>query len=174
MLPSLRNTVLNAGQPIKLPFQCRQKHKLRVPIQLLRSIPSLGKEGDVVEVRETKASPKKTLEQQQKEILQRLPKINYEEVRGKLEHLPTLEFTRKVLETQPSATEEGSSDNQGIYGSVTQSDIAMTLRDKHFLPIDKEWVQIDSKIKTLGSFEFLVTLPNTEPVRLQLQVTKHE
>ncbi|KAJ1675481.1 hypothetical protein EV182_001180 [Spiromyces aspiralis] len=118
--------------------------------------------------------------QRRREMQKKVPKIDFANVHAQLSGITTIKFMRKVLaEHDPAAGTEATADDnpqqqhQAIYGSVTKSDIAIVLRDQHSLPVDKEWVQLDAKIKRLGEYECTVTLPDLEPVQLKIEVVAY-
>jgi large subunit ribosomal protein L9 len=128
---------------------------------LREDIPSLGKAGDVVKVRDgygrnfllprkmallANAGNLKALEAQKKMIEAGQIKIR-QNAQDVATRLGSLEIT----------IARGVGTNDRLFGSVTKMDIAAALK-KQGIQIDKHLIQLDVPIKTIGAFEIPVKL----------------
>ena len=133
---------------------------------LQQDVPNVGKAGDVVDVKAgygrnyllpkkiaVKADPGniKQLDHQKRVVAAKLSKMKHsaEELAGKLGHV-SLTISR----------EAGEEDK--IFGSVTNKDIAESLRNEGFI-VDRHDIHLEAQIKSLGVFDV--------PVRLHPEVT---
>ncbi len=124
-------------------------------------VPSLGKAGEIVDVREgygrnfllpqkkaVPADPKniRLLEHQRRVVAAKQAKLKHhaEEILGKLAN------------TSVTISREAGEDDK-IFGSVTTKDIAETLRREGF-EIDRHFIHLDAPIKSLGVFDVPVKL----------------
>ncbi len=124
-------------------------------------IPSLGKAGEIVEVREgygrnfllpqkkaVLADPKniKMLEHQKRVVTSKQAKLK--------RHAE--ELLTKLSSTSITIARDAGEDDK-LFGSVTTKDIADSLRREGF-EIDRHYIHLDAPIKSLGVFEIPVKL----------------
>ena len=144
-------------------------------IILKEDIPTLGKAGEVVKVRDGYGRnfllPQKkailatqgnlqAIAAQKRMIDANLAKLaqNAQEVSGRLNGL-------EVTIERPVGT------NDRLFGSVTKLDVATALRAKG-IQIDKSLIQIDAPIKTIGTFDVTIKLHHDIHATIKLWVIR--
>lgn len=136
-------------------------------IILLEDVKSLGKKGEIVEVKDGYAKnfiiPKKLGQEATNANMNslKLQKHNEEKIaREQLEEAKALaaEIEKMTVKTEIKAGEGGRA-----FGSVSSKEIAKAVAEQYGKDIDKKKIQISEPIKAAGSFEV--------PVKLHPQVT---
>ena len=138
-------------------------------------IPSLGKAGEIVEVREgygrnfllpqkkaVLADPKniKMLEHQKRVVTSKQAKLK--------RHAE--ELLTKLSSTSITIARDAGEDDK-LFGSVTTKDIADSLRREGF-EIDRHYIHLDAPIKSLGVFEIPVKLHSEVQGNIKVWVVK--
>lgn len=140
---------------------------------LTEDIPSLGKVGEVVRVKEgygrnfllpnkkaLVANPKnlKAVEAQRKMIEAKAAK-----------NLASADAVAKRLGELQLTIEREVGEQDRLFGSVTNKDIAEELA-KAGMPIDKHWIQLESPLKTLGDHEVEIKLHSALKATVKVSV----
>ncbi|KAJ2349458.1 hypothetical protein IWW50_002525 [Coemansia erecta] len=170
-----------------LVFQRGMKRKSRIPVTLLKDIPNVGAEGSVVSVHRAymrhELFPKrlaeyvrkytgpldrnKPVEEEEQAVASGAQKsqihaqkkvhsvaLKNQELIGKLMDIDSLVFERNV-----TAKEEGAEgDAQGIYGSLTKTDVIKQLAEAHGVVVEKEALEMNDKIKHIGEYTCVIKL----------------
>ncbi|KAF9908130.1 hypothetical protein BX616_000234 [Lobosporangium transversale] len=91
--------------------------------------------------------------------------IQLQELRHRLQALPSLVFTRAVNEVLPGS--------KSIFGSVQAEDVVKELKEKHGILVDHTKVTVNgTKIKTLGESRARVDLGDLGRVELKILVER--
>ncbi len=122
---------------------------------LLKDVKGLGKEGDLVEVKDGYARnflfPKGVVVEATKGNLKEWKnRKKAEESKEKAEYEEALKLKEKLdnvqVQLKGKAGEEGK-----LFGSITSKDIANALKKQHNVNIDKRKIDMKDNIKTLGT-----------------------
>ncbi|MEN3202442.1 MAG: 50S ribosomal protein L9 [Atribacterota bacterium] len=145
---------------------------------LLKDVESLGKEGDVVEVRRGYARnylfPRKLAVEANPANLSQLEAIRRRKVKMEEKELAEAETLKKrldglVLEFFKKAGETGK-----LYGSLTSKEIADRISQELQREFDKKYIDLEEPIKDLGEHKVKVNLGRGVTATLVVKVLPEE
>ena len=147
-----------------------------IELILLENVDDLGLVGDKVRVADgyarnfllprKLATPVTMINMRQLEVRKAKALEEYEKERNKAEGIAT-----KLIELSAVTVMANASDEQKLFGSVTNIDIAEALTTSGF-DIDRRKIFINTPIKTLGLFDFKIKLHQDVTVDLKVLVSK--
>ena len=133
-----------------------------VELFLLKEIPNLGQEGDVVKVAPGYARnyllPQGFAEPVTEAAKRRIAKIVAERERIRRETLADAQKLAKRLAETSVTIRAKVSDEENLYGSVNQSQILAALKDAGFTTLEERFIQLDEHLKKLGVFDVPVKI----------------
>lgn len=133
-------------------------------VLLIEDISSLGKKGEVVEVKDGYGQnfliAKGKAKLATNEVLNRYKA----EQKNKQEQLALEQNQRealaKTLKDIKVIISKKSGENGVLFGAITKDEIAQTLQNSHKIEIDKKHIELDSQIKHTGEYEISANLGN--------------
>lgn len=133
-------------------------------VLLIEDIPSLGKKGEVVEVKDGYGQnfliAKNKAKLATNEVLNRYKT----EQKNKQEQLALEQAQRealaKTLKDIKLTISKKSGENGSLFGAITKDEIAQALQNTHKIEIDKKHIELDSQIKHTGEYEVSANLGN--------------
>lgn len=133
-------------------------------VLLIEDIPSLGKKGEVVEVKDGYGQnfliAKNKAKLATNEVLNRYKA----EQKNKQEQLALEQAQRealaKTLKDIKLTISKKSGENGSLFGAITKDEIAQALQNTHKIEIDKKHIELDSQIKHTGEYEVSANLGN--------------
>ncbi|KAJ2704361.1 hypothetical protein FB645_003366 [Coemansia sp. IMI 203386] len=179
----LTNLFVQTRQPVMI-LQRGLKKKSKIPVTLLKNIPRVGTAGAVIRVSRghmrNELYPKRlavyasikeasvdrsTAAQKDAPLLVKKHKearrdvhllaVNNQATIDQISDLEPLVFERKVVGSGESGSESGA---QAIYGSLSKADVIKELAEKHSIHIDRDALNMDDKIKSVGEYRCVVKL----------------
>lgn len=145
-------------------------------IILLKDVKGLGKEGDLVDVKDGYARnylfPKKLAIEATPANLNKWKKKKKEmEAKEKEEYENALKLKEKIesidLKLKGKAGEGGK-----LFGSITSKDISDALKTQHNIDIDKKKIELEDNIKTLGTTEVEIKIYPEVSAKLRVKVSE--
>lgn len=145
-------------------------------IILLKDVKGLGKEGDLVDVKDGYARnylfPKKLAIEATPANLNKWKKKKKEmEAKEKEEYENALKLKEKIesidLKLKGKAGEGGK-----LFGSITSKDISDALKIQHNIDIDKKKIELEDNIKTLGTTEVEIKIYPEVSAKLRVKVSE--
>lgn len=145
-------------------------------IILLKDVKGLGKEGDLVDVKDGYARnylfPKKLAIEATPANLNKWKKKKKEmEAKEKEEYENALKLKEKIesidLKLKGKAGEGGK-----LFGSITSKDISDALKEQHNIDIDKRKIELEDNIKTLGTTEVEIKIYPEVSAKLRVKVSE--
>ncbi len=145
-------------------------------IILLKDVKGLGKEGDLVDVKDGYARnylfPKKLAIEATPANLNKWKKKKKEmEAKEKEEYENALKLKEKIesidLKLKGKAGEGGK-----LFGSITSKDISDALKTQHNIDIDKKKIELEDNIKTLGTTEVEIKIYPEISAKLRVKVSE--
>jgi large subunit ribosomal protein L9 len=128
---------------------------------LTKDVPSLGKEGDLVEVSDGHARnflfPQNAAVQATPDVLQKLRQKERAQKRQSHKDISAAGELAKKLDGQVVVLKAKVNEGGGLYAAVTEKDIAKALLDAGY-KVSAKAVKIDSLIKELGEYKITVEL----------------
>lgn len=143
-------------------------------IILLEDVKSVGKKGDLVEVKEGYAKnfiiPKKLGVEATDANMNtlRLQKKNEEKVAMKL--LEAAQASAAEIEKMDVKVEIKGGEGGRTFGSISSKEIAKAVLDQYGKEIDKKKIQLDEAIRTVGIHEAVVKLHPKVSAKLKITV----
>lgn len=131
-------------------------------VLLIEDVPSLGKKGEVVEVKDGYGQnfliAKGKAKLATNEVLNRYKA----EQKNKQEQLALEQAQRealaKTLKDIKLTISKKSGDNGSLFGAITKDEIAQALEEAHRIQIDKKHIELDSQIKHTGEYTISANL----------------
>lgn len=131
-------------------------------VLLIEDVPSLGKKGEVVEVKDGYGQnfliAKGKAKLATNEVLNRYKA----EQKNKQEQLALEQAQRealaKTLKDVKLTISKKSGDNGSLFGAITKDEIAQALEEAHRIQIDKKHIELDSQIKHTGEYTISANL----------------
>lgn len=131
-------------------------------VLLIEDVPSLGKKGEVVEVKDGYGQnfliAKGKAKLATNEVLNRYKA----EQKNKQEQLALEQAQRealaKTLKDIKLIISKKSGDNGSLFGAITKDEIAQALEETHRIQIDKKHIELDSQIKHTGEYTISANL----------------
>lgn len=137
-------------------------------IFLLKEVPGLGNEGDIVKVSDGFARnyllPKNIAEPVTDAARRRLAKIQSEREKIRKETLADAKKLGAKLREASIAIRAKTSEAENLYGSVNAAQILAALKLQGFESLDESMILLAEHIKTLGTFDV--------PVKVHADVTE--
>ena len=144
-------------------------------IILLEDVKSVGKKGDMVELKEGYARnfilPKKLGVEATGENLNNLKLQNQNKEKIAKEQLEAAKELAKELEQMTVKLEIKGGEGGKTFGSVSSKEIAKGVADQYGKEIDKKKIQLSDAIKTEGMHEVTVKLHPKVSAKLKVHVT---
>lgn len=133
-------------------------------VLLIEDVPSLGKKGEVVEVKDGYGQnfliAKGKAKLATNEVLNRYKA----EQRNKQEQLALEQAQRealaKSLKEIKLTISKKSGENGSLFGAITKDEIAHALEQSHKIAIDKKHIELDTQIKHTGEYTISANLGN--------------
>lgn len=133
-------------------------------VLLVEDVPSLGKKGEVVEVKDGYGQnfliAKGKAKLATNEVLNRYKA----EQKNKQEQLALEQAQRealaKTLKDIKLTISKKSGENGSLFGAITKDEIAHALEQTHKIQIDKKHIELDSQIKHTGEYTISANLGN--------------
>lgn len=133
-------------------------------VLLIEDVPSLGKKGEVVEVKDGYGQnfliAKSKAKLATNEVLNRYKA----EQKNKQEQLALEQAQRealaKTLKDIKLTISKKSGENGSLFGAITKDEIAHALEQTHKIQIDKKHIELDSQIKHTGEYTISANLGN--------------
>lgn len=143
-------------------------------VLLIEDVPSLGKRGEVVEVKDGYGQnfliAKGKAKLATNEVLNRYKA----EQKNKEEQLALEQAQRealaKTLKEIKLVVCKKSGENGSLFGAITKDEIAHALQEKHRIEIDKKHIELDSQIKHVGEYEISANLGHGIHATFSLEV----
>ena len=131
-------------------------------VLLIEDVPSLGKKGEVVEVKDGYGQnfliAKGKAKLATNEVLNRYKA----EQKNKQEQLALEQAQRealaKTLKDIKLVISKKSGENGSLFGAITKDEVAQALQEKHRIEIDKKHIELDSQIKHTGEYTISANL----------------
>lgn len=144
---------------------------------LLESLEKLGNAGSVVKVADGYARnyliPRKYAIMANKNNLQKLESIKHEAEQKELEATNALKAIAQQIEGTELTFKRRADENDHLYGSVSDVDIAQALQEKGF-DIHKSMIQGDRHIKTIGELDVEIHLTSDIKAVVKVIIEKEE
>lgn len=133
-------------------------------VLLIEDVPSLGKKGEVVEVKDGYGQnfliAKGKAKLATNEVLNRYKA----EQRNKQEQLALEQAQRealaKSLKEIKLTISKKSGENGSLFGAITKDEIAHALEQAHKIEIDKKHIELEAQIKHIGEYTISANLGN--------------
>lgn len=143
-------------------------------VLLIEDVPSLGKKGEVVEVKDGYGQnfliAKGKAKLATNEVLNRYKA----EQRNKQEQLALEQVQRealaKTLKDIKLIISKKSGENGSLFGAITKDEIAQALQESHRIEIDKKHIELDSQIKHTGEYTISANLGHGIHASFSLEV----
>jgi large subunit ribosomal protein L9 len=130
-------------------------------VLLMKDVPDLGAEGEVVSVSEGYARnyllPRKLGAPVTEAMRRRLAKMQREREAARVAAMEAAQEAARKLEEASCTIAVKAGEDQKLYGSVTASDIATALEEQG-LTVDRHALLLEQPIKELGVFDVKVRL----------------
>jgi large subunit ribosomal protein L9 len=142
---------------------------------LIKRVPKLGNEWDVVTVKDGYARnyllPKRLADPASPALIKKAEKIQAERVK-KLEEI--IKNAKELAEKLKGAEISFSKKSRGekLYGSIGDKDIIEAMKEEHKIEISKDMLKLKEPIKTLGDHK--ITLVLAEGVEVGIKVIVKE
>lgn len=145
-------------------------------IILLKEVKGLGKEGDLVDVKDGYARnylfPRKlAIEATPANLNKWKNKKKEMEAKEREEYEKALKLKEKIesidLKLKGKAGEGGK-----LFGSITSKDISDALKEQHNIDIDKRKIELEDNIKTLGTTEVEIKIYPEISAKLRVKVSE--
>jgi large subunit ribosomal protein L9 len=142
---------------------------------LAQDVPSLGKVGDIVEVKRGYARnfllpKKKALEATEKNVKALERQKDLQRLKLQRERLKAEKITRE-LEGVTCIIEQRAGEGDKLFGSVTAMDVAEKLESQGF-KIDRKMIHLPEPIRQLGDFTVIVKLHPEVTATLPVKVVR--
>lgn len=143
-------------------------------VLLIEDVPSLGKKGEVVEVKDGYGQnfliAKGKAKLATNEVLNRYKA----EQKNKQEQLALEQAQRealaKTLKDIKLIISKKSGENGSLFGAITKDEIAQALQATHRIEIDKKHIELDCAIKHTGEYTICANLGNGIHASFSLEV----
>lgn len=143
-------------------------------IILQKDVKSLGKKGEVIEVKEGYARnflfPKKLAIEANEKNLQLLKKQKNEQAKEEQKQLEEAQALADKINNIKLQLKVKSGEQGRLFGAVTTKDIAQELEKNHNLKIDRRKIELKENIKNLGNYQLNVKLHAQVNAQLNVQV----
>ncbi|QCD52693.1 50S ribosomal protein L9 [Campylobacter sp. RM16192] len=143
-------------------------------VLLIKDVKSLGKAGEIKEVKEgygnnfligkglAKAATPEVLRQYEAEQKRKADELKYE--------LSNLAILKEQLEKVTVLIKKQLGANGSLFGAVTKDEIAHVLETNHHLIVDKKNIDTDGHLKATGIYDVDVKLGHGIHAKLKIQV----
>lgn len=143
-------------------------------VLLVEDVPSLGKKGEVVEVKDGYGQnfliAKGKAKLATNEVLNRYKA----EQKNKQEQLALEQAQRealaKTLKDIKLVISKKSGENGSLFGAITKDEIAQALGETHRIEIDKKHIELETQIKHTGEYTISANLGNGIHASFSLEV----
>jgi len=141
---------------------------------LLEDVKTLGKRGDVVEVKDGFAYnflfPRKLAAEASKGAMAVLQAQQRAKQRREAEAKADAEALAKILETRAISVPVRCGGNGRLFGTVTNHNVADALEAEFSVEIDRHKIEMPDNIKSLGTYPITVRLGKNITAKTSLQV----
>ncbi|ANV97468.1 50S ribosomal protein L9 [Helicobacter enhydrae] len=143
-------------------------------VLLLENIQSLGKKGDVVEVKDGYGQNFLIAKGKAKHATNEVINRYKAEQKNLQEQLALQEAQRQALAKQLQELKivlsKKAGESGALFGAITKDEISQALQAQHHISIDKKHIEIDTSIKHTGSYEVCANLGNGIHAKFHLEV----
>ncbi|MER3457031.1 MAG: 50S ribosomal protein L9 [candidate division GAL15 bacterium] len=143
-------------------------------VVLLKDVPSLGKAGSVVEVREGYARnyllPRGLAREATEGQLRALEQERAARQRRLARERERTAELAEALRTRAVRIRAKAGASGRLFGAVTAQHVAETLRQMGF-PVDRRQVELQEPIKSVGTYRVTVRFPHGQQAEVEIQVT---
>ncbi|MGI5870106.1 MAG: 50S ribosomal protein L9 [Kiritimatiellia bacterium] len=141
---------------------------MSIELFLLKDVPDLGKEGDIVKVSPGYARnyliPQSIAEPVTEAARRRLAKIQAEREKVRRETLAEAKKLGARLKDASVTIRAKTSEAENLYGSVNAAQILAALKEQGFTSLEEAMILLDAPFKTLGTYDV--------PVKVHPDVTE--
>lgn len=147
-------------------------------VVLLELVDKLGRTGDIVEVRKGYARnyllPKKLAMHVTPGTLKMVEMLKEQKIKKSMKSKEEAEELQKTLEGLSVTARVKASEQEKLYGSVSERDITHLLEEQHGVKLDYHNILMDEHIKKLGSFNVKIMLHSEIEFNLPVWVVRQE
>jgi large subunit ribosomal protein L9 len=141
-------------------------------IILMKDVVSLGKEGDIVEVREGYARnyliPKGFACEASDRNVRKIEEIKKRVAQKREKAIKEAEQLARKLNKLSITIETKAGEEEKLFGTVTTEDIAQAIKTQHDIDVDRHQIYLDEPIKKLGIYKVPIHL--IEGINAELKV----
>lgn len=141
---------------------------------LLEDVANLGKRGEVASVKDGFANhfllPRGLAAESSSGALARLQAQNRAKQRREAEAKADAEKLARTLESTPITVAVKCGGNGRLFGTVTNGDVADSIRETFDFEIDRHKIEMPDNIKSLGTYSITVRLGKSIAAKSSLQV----
>lgn len=131
-------------------------------VLLVKDVKSLGKKGEVKEVKDGYGRnfliKNGLAKHATNDVLRQFEAQKKREALAHAEELEKLNIIKDELEKITLIIKRKLGANGSLFGAVTKDEIATELNDQHKIQIDKKSIEIDKPIKATGNYEISIKL----------------
>lgn len=143
-------------------------------VVLLEDIKGTGKKGDIKEVSDGYARnfllPKKLAKEATTSLMNDIENKKKAEERRKKVELEQAYMDRDLLEGQAYVVRAKSGSGGRLFGSITTKEVAVAIKDKSNIDIDKRNIIIEEDIKQYGRYDVLIKIHSGITAKIYLFV----
>ena len=147
-------------------------------VVLLELVDKLGRVGDIVEVRKGYARnyllPKKLAMHVTPGTLKMVEMLKEQKIKKAMKSKDEAEELKKTLEGLSVTARVKASEQEKLYGSVSERDITHLLEKQHGVKLDYHNILMDEHIKKLGSYNVKIKLHSEIELNLPVWVVRQE
>jgi large subunit ribosomal protein L9 len=141
-------------------------------IILMKDVVSLGKEGDIVEVREGYARnyliPKGFACEASDRNVRKIEEIKKRVAQKREKAIKEAEQLARKLNKLSITIETKAGEEEKLFGTVTTEDIAQAIKTQHDIDVDRHQIYLEEPIKKLGIYKVPIHL--IEGINAELKV----
>jgi len=149
-----------------------------VKLILTDMVDKLGKAGDIVEVKNGYARnyllPKKLAMPATKGTEKMVEMLKNQRIKKALKSKEEANELLALLEGKNVTAKVKASEQEKLYGSVSERDIVSLLEEQHQIKLDHNNIHMDEHIKKLGSFSVKIILHKDAEINLPVYVVRKE
>lgn len=141
---------------------------------LTHEVPSLGKAGDVVEVKDGYARnyliPRNLATPWTKGAQRQIDQMQAARRARQISSVEGAQAARDKIQSGPVTVTAHAGESGRLFGAVSTADIAAAIKDVHGVDVDRRKVHIDQPLKSVGEFVVTVRLHDDVVANVKLQV----